>query len=275
MPGKILLGDGFTEAGKKPPAQPAAFTLVELLVVIGIIALLISVLLPALNKARMAAQTTQCLSNERQLGMAMLMYTSDYRGMLPATSPTPYWFVNIMPYVGLGSQANSGLEIDAKIFDCPSEPTVAISNYFGTRLRTMDYGVNYSYTNPAVSLIPYGVFGVDPPGSSRITWIKNPSEIFMLMDSRPITSNTPPTGEYVIYSPFRRVGNGWTLNADTDGDGVDDTNFALVTLDPVIYQYNGADFRHGGKRYINVVFMDGHATSIPVKEWTKQSHWVW
>ena len=85
---KEKIADFTTAPGCAHIRRTTAFTLVELLVVIGIIALLISILLPALSKARQAANTAVCAANLHSIDLGMLMYANQYKGAIPGNAST-------------------------------------------------------------------------------------------------------------------------------------------------------------------------------------------
>ena len=76
-----------------------AFTLVELLVVVAIIAVLMAILLPALSLAREKARQAKCLVNMRNLGQAFHQYTVGYDEWMPIHSPRNLWPLETMPYL--------------------------------------------------------------------------------------------------------------------------------------------------------------------------------
>jgi prepilin-type N-terminal cleavage/methylation domain-containing protein len=127
-----------------------AFTLVELLVVIAVIAILAAMLLPALSRGKVKAQQVNCLSNSRQLALAVLMYADDYAETFPPsadygapeTLPERIWTAKVLPYAG-----------STEVFSCPAVPGRAFPSNWAER------GVGSIGYTTMTALDPAGVEG--------------------------------------------------------------------------------------------------------------------
>ena len=175
-----------------------AFTLVELLVVIGIIAMLISILLPALNKARAAAQATMCASNLRQIGTSLAFYTQEFKGALPpgrwGTPEYPSsqgngmrWYIYIamryypnafIPKINPGNDPLFAFRIEkakgtSSIYLCPTD-TSGQDHRFGTAADIEQFGQGMSYFGNA-NMFPVAA-------TIKVTKIRRSSDVVLISE---------------------------------------------------------------------------------------------
>ncbi len=202
------------------------FTLIELLVVIAIIAILASMLLPALARAKQKAYGAACISNLRQWGLAMTMYLSDSQNIfpmpkIPTATPgsagynenTPgwsnfadfhnagqgdsAWFNALPPYVSSKplweiASAPANFVSGRKIFDCPA--VTQTSEFTDPNRVVFNYGMNPKGNTGMDASIVYGT-------SFKSTMVQNPSAFVFMADNRARSTDLPYYG-----TPTKEVG---------------------------------------------------------------------
>jgi prepilin-type N-terminal cleavage/methylation domain-containing protein/prepilin-type processing-associated H-X9-DG protein len=268
--------------------SPSAFTLVELLVVIGIIALLISVLLPALQRARASANMVDCQSRMRQMGQMIHMYASENKGKLPVSYWPPGTVTDFWEQTGYHISGTISKMLGIKNADVRNLHPIFEDKDVDTSVNSWGAKYMQSYMfNMAVfphlrDTWAYNKIPADkrPSTPMQISRISNAAEVVAIWDSGMLKYPSVNWGghAYIHHSDIVDT-QGGTFWYSTNFNSNDAAYPGLATRIPQAHErltpskVGQTDYRHmrgkdGKGTSINVMMLDGHVESKKFGELT-------